>query len=249
MKPQVYQSPFSSSAFPIWNCPYCLDGTLKVKEGSLVITETEDSKSRHSHEDFEPDWIKSNFAMELKCTHCNELAFGVGKTQFVEVMDEEYGWGLEEAIVPLFFHPTIPLFILSPTCPKDVRAQIVKAFSLYWCDVSACANRIRVAVELILTHEKIKIGTRIKNGKNKNKIRRLSLHERIQLYESKNSSIANAMMAIKWIGNTGSHADELVQSDVLNAFQLLEHAIAEVFDKRSSEIAKLSKRINKKKGA
>ena len=248
MRKESFIAPFSQSEMPVWNCPYCLDGILKLNKNSLNIKETEESKSYHKHEDFEPDWIRSNFSLELECDHCKERIFSVGKTKFIEFMDDEYGPRLEEGLIPLFFYPAIPLFKTSKNCPKDVQEQIESAFSLYWNDISASANRIRVVVEIILNHAKIKKGEKIKNSRNRGKIRKLSLHKRILIFKDKNQSIGEAMLAIKWIGNFGSHTDDLVQTDVLNAFELLEHTLSEVFDKKSEEIKKLSKNINKKKG-
>ena len=133
-------------------------------------------------------------------------------------------------------------------CPADIKDEVRAASSLYWSDVSASANRIRTAVEKILDHKKIKRSKKIQSGKNAGKNRRLSLHERIELFKQKDSDLAATMLAIKWLGNAGSHTSDLNEKDLLDAFELLEHVIEELFVEKLKKIRSITKKINKKKG-
>ena len=56
-------------------------------------------------------------------------------------------------------------------------------------------------------------------------------------------------MAIKWIGNFGSHASDLLtKDDVLDAYEILELVISKLYEREDSiRVKKLSKDIVKRK--
>lgn len=248
MKRERFIGPYSRSSLPAWSCPNCAEGTLKLISKSLLAKETVKSLSYHSRDDWEPDWTEENYSAILKCIHCGEHVFSIGKMEVVEAYDEEHGWCLESALQPLFFQPAINIITIPDQCPNKIKQEIVIASSLFWADHSACANSIRTALELILTHKKIKKTDVIKTGNNKGKTRRLNLHERIGLFKVKNSQLADTMLAVKWLGNAGSHTSSLHTNDVLDAFELLDHVIEELFVEKLKKIRKLTKDINRKKG-
>lgn len=244
MKRDHYIGPFGITSLPAWRCPSCTVGSLKLVPKSLLIKETVRSLSDYRHENWEPDWIEANYSALLKCLQCDEHVFTLGKTKAVEAYDDEYGWCLESALKPLFFQPSIQIIPVHDECPDNVKTELISASSLFWSDVSASANRIRTALELILTHKKIKKTQSTRSGKR----RVLSLHERIELFKSKNSQLAETMLAVKWLGNAGSHTGSLNSNNVLDAFELLDHVIEELFVGKIKKIRKLTKGINKKKG-
>lgn len=43
--------------------------------------------------------------------------------------------------------------------------------------------------------------------------------------QAKRPEVANALMAVKWIGNDGSHDGKLTVDDVLDGVDMLEHAL------------------------
>lgn len=86
---------------------------------------------------------------------------------------------------------------------------------------------------------------RYQNGKRKN----LNLHERINSLPNKYHDIQDLFMAVKWLGNAGSHSGNTVSpDDVLDAYELMEKLLTEVFDEQSKKLKALAKNINKKKG-
>ena len=96
-----------------------------------------------------------------------------------------------------------------------------------------------------MNYYKVKKTTIDKKGKR----RGLSLHARIEEFRRKFPNEADMLMAIKWIGNSGSHASEkLTKDDTLDGFEILEHVIHKLFETETKRIKKLTKIINKKKG-
>ena len=56
-------------------------------------------------------------------------------------------------------------------------------------------------------------------------------------------------MAVKWIGNDGSHEGDLSQNDLLDVFEILNYVLDEMYEQRAKNVAKLATKINKAKGS
>lgn len=84
---------------------------------------------------------------------------------------------------------------------------------------------------------------------NKNRKRvPISLHHRIEIFGKKNPEVAKAMLALKFIGNPSSHSGkEVTNSDLLDAYEILENALPTLYDDKGKRIGKLIKDINKRK--
>lgn len=83
---------------------------------------------------------------------------------------------------------------------------------------------------------------------NRNKKRvKLSLHNRIEEFKKKSSALADLLMAIKWLGNAGSHITAITSNDILDAYEMMEHLLAEIYDPPAKNLAKLAKQINQSK--
>lgn len=78
----------------------------------------------------------------------------------------------------------------------------------------------------------------------KHKRKVLSLHRRIEEYKRINTEIADYLLAIKWIGNEGSHTRKLGKIDILETYELLEFSLDKLFDNKENKMKKLSKEIS-----
>ena len=114
-----------------------------------------------------------------------------------------------------------------------------------WLDIGSSANRLRTAIEAFLNERKVP-KTTTKNGKRVP----LNLHCRIIRFRIKNADAADSLEAVKWLGNVGSHAnlDSLTIDDLLDGFELFEHAIERVYVRRAERLSKTAAKINKLKG-
>ncbi|BDG05000.1 hypothetical protein AMOR_39960 [Anaeromyxobacter oryzae] len=98
---------------------------------------------------------------------------------------------------------------------------------------------------MILTSQRVKSFGRDRNGKRV----QLSLHSRILLYGKRDPAIADEMMAVKWLGNAGSHgAERLSTNDMFDGFDLLEHLLEEVFAQRTKVLARIRRDLIRRKG-
>ncbi len=116
---------------------------------------------------------------------------------------------------------------------------MVAAFSLYWIDLAACLNRIRNALELVLDDLKVPKSTLDKVKKKRN---RLNLHHRIEKLKSdrpKLKDICDWMMAVKHLGNAGSHPGVPVfADDVFDGFDILERVLKDMYSEHPGEFAR-----------
>lgn len=217
---------------PAWRCPHCSDGALTLIKDSLKRTETAASLKAHDHPDWGPEMNVDRFSMKMKCMKCNDPVLCVGTTRTIEEYDGDLGWVFSDALVPTYFEPYVPVILIPSKCPDSVSDQVLKASSLIWCSPASSGNKIRVAVEQLMDEQGI--------PKNKND----TLDYRIQIFASKNKDIGEKLRAIKWIGNTGSHSDNLELEDVLDAFELLEFCLEELYEGRSTRLKALAASIN-----
>lgn len=242
--------------WPSLPCPSCKNGRLAVSNKSIVRNETSSSNAARKHFDWEPDWIEERFVATMICSGptCSDVVSVCGKT----TMDFAYSYGkngetvtdLECFFWPTIFDPAPPLFQIPDECPKEVKEELQKAFALFWSDRGSGANRLRVAVEELMNALKIQRKAKIKKGENKGKFRDLSLHERIEIVEEKHNDAATQLMAIKWLGNAGSHAimDKLTHAELLDAFEHFDFALDLIYVNQRAVLMKRAKRIIKKKG-
>ena len=239
------------SAWP-WPCPACARGRLQLDKSTVDLRETSRSREYRSSREsdyWEPDLLIERFMCMLVCNQpsCREPVVVCGTTGDEPEPDPEGGETWKRYLYPKFFHPAPPIIRIPEATPETVTKEVEKAFALFWCDLLSCANAVRNAIEQLLTHNKIR---RIKIDAQR-KTRRVSLHERIQIYSQlgqREQELATAMFAVKWIGNEGSHPGKLTKDDLLDAFQLLEHVLSTLFvPPQQNTAVELAKMIHKRK--
>ncbi len=221
----------------IWNgysdelpCPRCQKGKLKDYKTD-VSSEIIDSQIENN---FGPNGVVCPDATlrvtaHLKCSKCDDVAIMCyERIEDVRHTDEEGNEIFE--IVPLFYHPAPPLIHIPTSCPSPVADVIKQSFSLYWVDLASCANKIRVALEVLMDHYQID--------------HNLSLHQRIRTFEATHFKISKYMLAAKWIGNSGSHRADVTRNSILDAYELLEYILEQLFNDKERSLDELSARIN-----
>ena len=246
----IWKNDFMANSVPAWTCPSCSKGILEAEEKMITTYKSAFStKSLMDDEDFEIEWTTGWFGGRLICSNkkCNEVVLIAGDMQVVNEPEwDENGNGIAmshfiEILTPRYFVPAIHLFVVNEDIPSLIKQAIEDSFKIYWIDSTACANKIRKIVELIMDDQEV-VKTYVESKKRK----QYTLHKRIEFFKEKKNEEGEFLMAIKSIGNTGSDiSEELSKDDVLDAYEILEHVSAKLYDKGSSRIKKLSKAINK----
>ena len=250
MDRKAYKLPFRKNSLTRWVCPSCMKSRLKVKTNTFHAEETNESKKAHGHEAWDPDWIEYVYSCLLECTNpaCKDTVAnsGTGSVDFDVEYDEDgspsQAWG--DFFTPKHFSPHLKIFLCPRNTPDNVSDEIQKSFSLFFSDAPSAANHVRIALEDLLTHLKIK---RYEvRGKRRTF---LALHRRIELLPAKYKHLQDLFFAVKWLGNAGSHSVKVVtKDDVLDSYEIMEEILQDLYVKKSSQVKNLARKINKTKG-
>lgn len=212
----------------------------------MVTNETPKSRRDRKHEDWDPTLIEEMFTVRLRCSKSGcigEVALaGVGGLEEVYDADEDGSFTLEPRYYPRFAWPPLPVIGIPKRTPKSVKAELNRAFALHWADPGAAAGRVRVSLELLLDALGVQRRKRNVNGR----LADLSLHQRLLILSKAEPEAGAQLMAVKWLGNSGSHGTDVSRSDLLDALELVEHALAELIEKRSRRMAELAGKLSRK---
>jgi len=239
----LWTQTLSKDFAPPWPCPSCVKGTLRLEPKTLSYRETIASRRVHGDEDWDPTSVDYAFTAWLKCSEpsCGEGVAVAGTGGLEPVWDAEAGQGWEEFFMPRLLCPMPDMFTLPRKCPAQVVQALRSAFASSLHDPPAAAGKVRVALERLMDHVGVK-----KRRKGGNKVVDLSLHQRIQAFQVVEPDLGNQLMALKWLGNTGTHESAINRDDLLDAFEILDHAVSELIDQRSKRVAALARRMIKK---
>lgn len=229
---------------PAWKCPVCRKGHITLVPKSVTMKETAASLREHSHDAWDPDWIQYVFTAWGVCSNkaCEQPFAISGVGGVAPDYDDDRGIEWYDYFSPRQCNPMPDIFDLPPKCPENVSTELRIAFSLFWGYREACAGRVRVGLELLMDHLGVPKRKKAKN----NKFFDLTLHGRLEHFACKNPTIGSHLMALKWLGNAGSHDGTVSTNDLLDAFEVLENALAELIDQRSARVTALAKKLTKK---
>jgi len=208
-----------------WGCPTCHQGILKYKDENFSYKEDSDYHINGDERWYQiPNDIKFRYILLLKCTNpsCQESVVNVGEYNIEkyqdynedrEIIDFEKHW-----FFPKYFYPPLHIFQIPESTPTEIKKTIIESFSLYFANSFAATNQIRLALEILMTE--LGVERTYKNTKGEDVF--FSLDRRIKKLDEKYSEIKDKCLAIKWLGNSGSHGDNnMTFNDVLNGYDLL----------------------------
>jgi hypothetical protein len=246
---EIWKVPFRDDSPDLWKCPTCRNGLIRLIPDKLISFETSDSKEARESDDWEYDWQRFTFSALFICTNkkCKEVIACVGESSMWG--NQEYDSNgvpdinYEKVYSPKYFVPPLEVFPIPPKCPQAISSEIAKSFQLFLADPPSAANHIRQSIEEILNYLKVK-----RYERRRGKLESISLHRRIKIFELKNKGLADKLLAIKWLGNAGSHPGGVTVDDVLDAYDILEPIISRMFDPNYKDLEKIVTKINKQKG-
>jgi hypothetical protein len=118
--------------------------------------------------------------------------------------------------------------------PEAAKRSLESACTLFWVDLGSCANKLRISVERTLDE----LG--IPEARN--------LNERIKAFEIIDPEHGQSFHALRQLGNVGSHQGDNTRETVLDAFEVYEDALRNLFGGHKDRIAALKKKILDAKG-
>jgi hypothetical protein len=229
---------------------------LILDQKTLATEETESSKSNHKHEEWEPEWIDERFVCLLRCTstRCGEIVAVSGKISVEpNYDDEDDDWSYEGLLEPRSMYPPPPIISLPVNVPGPVKEELELAFQFYWGDYGACATKVRTSVERLMDHFKVAKFRIAKDHKKPNaagKMVPLDLSTRIDKFVSATGALVHKdhLHALRVVGNLGTHKNTLTRTEMLEAFEVYEHALEELVGKKSAQINRVAKKLSKQAG-
>lgn len=233
--------------WPRATCPECGVGSV----GFENATHNADRASQaildlHHVGQGPPDELVGTFVGTLRCDNfkCRRALSMGGDWQLV-INEGDPALGQFGDIYRLrYVNPALPIISVPESTPEAIKNAIENASVVLWISPSAAANQLRQSVEELLTARRVKKTTINKNGKRVH----LSLHDRIAAFSRTSPEIAEALEAVKWIGNDGSHDNTLTVEDVLQGAEILDLAIKALYDKSDARLRAKARAINKAKG-
>lgn len=228
-------------------CPTCARGGLLPVHDSFVAEEAETSKTLEHHEGWDPDWIHGGFHGVLACSKktCDRVRvigeMNVGYTARRSDQPYEAHW------TPTLFLPALPLLENRKLCPPEVGERVDAAAKILWLDPSAAANRVRTAVEALMDDR----GVIRKKPNREGRVVALNLDARIATYKKalpQHTDAADLLLAVKWIGNVGSHEDVLRVPDVLEGVEFLDDALSLIYGAPSDDVRKRAAEVTARRG-
>lgn len=251
---------FKTNSFEIENdnghteiiCPYCEKGELIFFTKKEKWVGDEDFNSRIKKDpDYDSDFQKFYYLINLVCSNhmCNRNVISAGEISSSEIYTDNNGEGVKiSSYIPHYFSKSPHLISLDSSYPTDIQKLLESSFDLFWIDKMSCANKIRICLESLMDYYKVPKKEKTKKGK----FRDLYLDNRIRkckaLINSKNTNFA---IAIKWIGNIGSHNTTDCSNDkILLAYELLDFILQDLFinQNKHQQLVKKAKIVNKTKG-
>lgn len=128
---------------------------------------------------------------------------------------------------PKIFIPALHFFSIPEKTPEKIRKLLELSFSIILQSPSSAVNSLRSSIEILLDTFLIP---------------KKRLHRRIEDEVSKNlhlSPYKEHLMAIKWLGNSGSHdLDEITLQDLVDAYEFIEHVLVGLYGKNSDTLKK-----------
>jgi hypothetical protein len=247
---EILKHPFFSKEKPLnLTCSTCHQGRLHPRDNKYWKEKTASTKAWEKEEHYDGSGYEARVCYLLICSNrrCAEPYIVVGS----EFEDYDYVYdarsGTEEQVEiivfrPLFFNPPLLFFTLHPIIPKRISEELLKSFNLFFADISAAANKVRVALEILMDE----LGIDSVNHKGN----ALYLDARLKIYEKQNAIIGEQLLSIKLVGNSGSHPHDLDRSDVVTAYEIVEHVLDELYvleHRRMESLAK-AKSLTSKSG-
>lgn len=217
---------------PSWPCPNCKTGEFSPVKDSLIQHQTERSKAWLDLDSSDPEAFELLFSAWAKCSYKSfgQMATISGYTVESPLYGED-GLMWETVYRPLSIFPSPHIIEIPANCPQNVQEPVTASFSLFWADPGAAANKLRIALERLLDHVGIPEG---------------SLHSRLVTYQQTNKHPGGLLMAIKWLGNTGSHEGSVSKGDLLDAYELIEVCLDEIISERSKKFQELADKLTEK---
>lgn len=232
----LWSESFLRDDIPALPCPWCDRGNLRYLRDTFQLKLPTGERLAEQNGDLGPLEVTWRFSLFLQCAveKCGNVVSVHGDAKLEQRTDSEHPEDeFTYVLYPHGMYPAPPLSTIPPETPSEIENDLRTAFDLFWIDLGACANRLRISVEHILDEFSVPGPT---------------LAKRIKAFEDADPQHARTFDALRFVGNVGSHEGRVERETILDAFEIYQDALAELFGKRKERIDELKKKIIESKG-
>lgn len=248
------------TSYPSLPCPYCGEKHLNIdmdsihykivnlEDASKIIKKEREESISSVAETFEESKFlgilhgvlevteriferPAKFISFFQCDNCSKTVSATGTMK----IDKEENINTADIKVE-YFSPPIPIMQLSTNLPIEISEELVQAFNHFHSDLTSSGAKLRRAIEKMC----FDLDYREKN-----------LHFSITAMSKDYPTEAQFLDSLKLVGNEATHADEIDEHDLLDAFEVMDY-VHRLYDrKKELELAnmralKLQEKFNKK---
>lgn len=223
MNRRIWRERYLKHGFPAFPCPRCRTGALRVINDTLMTAYDPVRDDDHYSQ-------QGRFSVLFRCSTkwCGEVVSMAG--------DVLPGWDYDqngeqvdlENFYPKAFVAEVPVISIPTKTPDEVRKPILSSFTLMWADRGSAINKLRISVERTLDH----FGIDRKDASG----RWRSLNSRLQEFEKSIGNHHETLDALRSIGNKASHEGAIPFDTVLDAYEVLEEALLDLFGGRKARL-------------
>jgi hypothetical protein len=229
-------------SWPHVACPVCPVGHLTLDTAEAVRSERSNRVFNITHD---PCDLSGKFRGLMRCAipACREPVVIAGDYTVDVDVDEDGETCYADFFRLRFATPALKIIVPPPATPKSIIKAIENAATIIWADPNAAANRLRVAIDELLTAYRM---PRFRNSNGKRL--RIPTDQRIKEFRRYEGEVGDALEAVKWIGNQGSHETSISAKDVLDGADLLSFALKQLYDRSEAEIQRQIRAVNRRRG-
>ena len=192
----------------------------------------------YKHTELSPFEYTFRFNQFFRCSvdECGDIVSVSGDAELVVNSDptrdddDDYIYRL----FPKTVHRGPPIIDVPAETPDTVRDELEIAFKLFWIDLGSCANKMRISVERAMDELGVAAAS--------------TLNLRIKEFEAIDPGHAETFHALREVGNVGSHLGDNTRETILDAFEVYEDALRNLFGGHRERIEGLKTKIRAAKG-
>lgn len=233
-----YLFSYGIDGFPYFGCPTCLKGSLRLDKDSLVVSQPTSNENYMKEPWTDPTDLRYSFSLQFCCDNktCGEKVAAIGNSGVEECYDGNGEMSFEQYYQPKAFFPSPLLISLPKNTPEKVAGLIKASSSVAWSDFNAAANRLRVCAEVLLDE----LGVSRED--------RDTLDKRIKRLDEALTDHKDTLNALRYVGNIGSHGEDVTRQVLINSFQLFEYMLEELYGGRKEIMQQIAKSLIETKG-
>lgn len=238
----------SLTSYPSLPCPYCGEKDLHIdidtiqykivnyEDASKIIVQEREKSVSSIAETYKEDKFlgilygiveiaekvserPAKFVSFFECNNCEKTVSTTGTMKIHKNED------IETANIKVeYFSPPIPIIQLSANLPVEISEELIQAFNHFHSDLTSSGAKLRRAIEKMC----LDLGYQQKN-----------LHFAITDMSKDYPNEAQFLNSLKLVGNEATHADQIDENDLLDAFDVMDY-VHRLYDrKKDLEVANM----------